>query len=487
MRRSLTIFLVLAIVVASGLLTFRIAAQEKEPPAPEYDIIRVETGSLISTVNATGTIEPVDEVTLVFKTPGRVAEVLVQPGQAVKAGDLIARLDTEDLEIALAQAETSLAIALAQRAKLLAGASETDLAVARANVESAQAAVASAEAAVASAEAAYADLAAGPSADQKAAAAANLERARILRDQAQAAYDMVAGAPNIGMLPQSLQLQQATIDYEAAQANYRQVTAPAKASQLAAARAQITQSKSALAQAQAALVSAQANLERLERGATDEDKAIADAQVTQAQLALQQSRLTKINSELRSPINGVVTQLNIKPGELATQATPAAVVTDIDRFQLTVSVDEIDVNKLRVGQPVRITLDSAPDAVISGHVDYIAATPTTPSNAVTYKTIIVIDASDQPLRSGLSATTRIVTNELNDVVVIPNRSVQIDRSSGRTYVEKLVDGVPVRTEVQLGARNDAQSQVLSGLQVGDEIAIGASGAFDRFRSGFFGQ
>lgn len=487
MKRIIPWLLVLAMVIAGGVVAYRFASQGRASSTVEYDTVTAEQGDLISTVNASGTMEPEAEVLLVFKTPGRVAEVAVEPGQAVEAGDLIARLESDDLGIALAQAEINLAIAQAQLAKLKAGASAEDLAAAEASLSSAQASVVSAEAAAASAEAAYNDLVAGPSADQKQVAAANLERARILRDQAQAAYDQVASAPNIGMLPQSLQLQQATVDYNAAQANYRQATSAPTQAQLAAARAQIAQAKAAVTQAEAAVTSAQSNLERLRKGASQEDLAIAEGQVTQAQLAVQQARLAAENSELRAPIDGIVSQLNVKPGEIATQATPAATVTNIDQFHIKIQVDEIDIDKISEGQPVRIALDSAPEAAIAGHVDYIASTPTTPSNVVSYEVIVLIDDTDRPLRSGLSATASIVTEELRDVLVIPNRSIQIDRTSGRAFVEKLVDGAPVSVEVQLGARNEQQSQVLGGLQVGDQVVIGSSGAFDQIRQSFLSR
>lgn len=486
MRRAAVILLILALVITGSIFTYRITAQEKEPPEADYDVVRVERGQLVSTVSATGAIEPEDEVALVFKVPGRVAEVAVERGQTVKAGDLIARLDASDLQLSRAQAQNSLAIAQAQLAKLVAGATADELAAAEANLASAKASLESAKAALQSAQASYNDLVAGPTEDQKQAAKANLERARILRDQAQAAYDMVAGAPNVGMLPQSVQLQQATVDYEAALANYRVTTAPPKPGQLAAAKAQIAQSQAAVAQAEAALASAQSNLQRLQEGAKPEDRAIAEAQVTQAQLALQQSQLALDNASLYSPIDGVVTQLNVKPGEVVTQAGPAAVVTDLSRFHIAIGVDEIDIAKLQEGQQVRITLDSAPDAQIIGHVDYIAPTPTTPANVVSYEVILVVDESDQPLRSGLSATASIIVQELNDVLVVPNRAVQIDRASGRAFVDKLVNGVPTSTEIQLGARNEQQTQVLAGLEAGDEVAIGSSGGLDRFRD-LFGQ
>lgn len=487
MRRAAIIAVVLAVVIGGALVTYRITAQAKEPPAPDYETVSVARGDLISTVSATGTIEPEAEVALLFRTPGRVEEVAVAKGQEVEAGDLVARLDTDDLTLSLAQAQNGLAIAQAQLAKLVAGATQTELDAAEASVQSAAAGVDSAQAALASARSAYNDLQAGPSADELQAAKANLERARIVLEQAQAAYDRVAGDPNIGMLPQSMQLQQATVDYEAAAANYRVATAAAKDSQLAAAAAQIAQAEAAVAQAQAGLASAQSNLERLQEGAKPEDLAVAEAQVTQAQLGVQQAQLALENVELRAPIAGVVSQLNIKPGEIATQAAPAAVITDLSRFHINVDVDEIDIGKLTEGQQVDIILDSAPESLIKGHVDFIAPTPASLGSVVSYEVIIVIDESDRPLRSGLSATASIITEELNDVVIIPNRAIQIDRTSGRAYVEKVVNGVPARTEIQMGSRNEQQSQVLSGVGAGDVLAIRSAGALDRFSGGFFGQ
>ena len=117
MRRIVTIVLVLVIVIGGSLFALRITAQEKEPPPPDYDVVTVERGNIVSTVSATGTIEPEQDVDLVFKGTGRVAEVFLEEGEFVQAGDLLARLETEDLELAEAQAEVSLAISQAQLAK----------------------------------------------------------------------------------------------------------------------------------------------------------------------------------------------------------------------------------------------------------------------------------------------------------------------------------------------------------------------------------
>lgn len=487
MRRVVTILLVLILVIAGTIFTLQITAQEKEAPEPDYEVIVVEHGEIISTVSATGSIEPEAQVDLLFKGAGRIAEVLVQEGDQVEAGDLIATLESDDLEIALAQAQVNLAIALAQQAKLLSGATELDLETAEANVASARAGLASAEAALESAQAAYNDLVAGPSEDEKQAAAATLERARIVRDQAQAAYDQVAGAPNVAMLPQALQLQQATVDYETAAANYRVTLAPPKASQIAAARAQIAQAESARVQAETALVTAEANLERLLEGATEEDIAVAQAQVTQAELGVQQAELALEGTRLVAPMEGVITALNVRAGELAgAAALPAATITDISQFHIDIAVDEIDISKITEGQSVEVTIDALPEAEISGHVDSISVTPSALANVVSYPVTVVVDESETPLRTGLSATASIITAKLSDVLAIPNRSIQFDRTSGRAYVDVLVDGVPTTIEIQVGLRNEQQTQVVSGLTAGDQLVIQSATGLDRLRSSFFG-
>lgn len=487
MRRVLIILVILELIAAAALGWSQYISKTKAAPAPDYETIKVDKGTLISTVSATGAIEPEGEVSLIFRGAGRVREVLIKDGETVTADQILARLETEDLDLALAQAETGLRISKEQLERLKIPVDATDIVAAQAAVASAEANITSAQAAVTSAQANYNSLQTGPSEDQKRAASSTLERARVMRDQAQAAYDQVATRPEIGLLPQSVQLQQATIDYETAEANYRVTTAPATEAQLAAANAQIVQSQAAVAQARAALAQAQASLAKLQRGPVASDLAVAEAQVTQAELSVQQAKLTRENTALISPIAGVVTQLNITPGELPNAARPAVVVTDLSQFHINITVDEIDISSLAEGQPVRVTLDAMPDATLDGHIDNISDTPVSGSSGVSYRVRVVIDEANVPLRSGLSATASIVTQELKDVVVIPNRSVQIDRSNGRTYVEKIVDGIPTSTEVQLGARNEQYSQVVSGVNAGDVLAIRSGSSLDRLRSTMFGN
>ncbi|MCS7220333.1 MAG: efflux RND transporter periplasmic adaptor subunit [Anaerolineae bacterium] len=459
MRRAMTIFVILAAIVGGGVFGYRIFAQERSAAKPSYETYVVGRGTIVSTVSATGSIEPEQRVDLAFKSIGRVAEVYVKAGDSVKAGQLLAALETTDLKLALAQAEATLQINQARLEQVRKGPDEGEIAAAKAQLESAQAA--------------YRQLLAGPSEDEKRAAMAAVERARAALEQAQAAYDQVAHMPNVGMLPQSLQLRDATIELERAEAQYRMTTAPPTEAQIAQAQAQIAQ--------------AQANLDRLLKGPSAEEIKIAEAQVAQAQAAVEQARLALENAILTAPFDGIVAAVNIRPGEIASSALAAIVLIDPSRFHIDVKVDEVDIGHVKEGQPVEIRLDALPEAKISGHIERISPIAQVAGGVVSYDVTIVIEPTDAPLRAGMTATANIVTTELRDVLVVPNRFIRMDRENNKTYVEKVVDNIPVPVEITVGARNEQFSQVLRGLEEGDVLALRNVSGREQLRQSMFGN
>jgi HlyD family secretion protein len=455
MKRFLIITVVLVVVVGGSLYGYEVLGQAKEPPPPDYDTMVVQRGTVVSTVSATGSIEPEARVVLSFKSAGRVTEVLVEQGERVQAGDLLAHLEDAELRLALAQAEVGVTISKAQLEKAQVEPNASDLAAA--------------EAALASAQAAYRELLKGPGEDELAMANGNVERARLARDQAQAAYDLVSHLPNVGMLPQSLQLQQATLEYELAQVNYRLSTRGATDAQLMAAQAQVAQ--------------AQASLDRLRQGLSDEDLSIAEAQVRQAEVAVEQARLTLEGTRLVAPHDGVVTAVNVRAGEL-TAGMPAFEMTDLSRFHITVNVDEIDIGALDVGQEATVSLDALPDAEISGRVTSIAPTANLATGVISYQVRIDLDPTAARLRAGMSATASIITARADGALIVPNRLIQVDRANDRAFVERVEDGLPVRVEIRMGMRNEQQSEVTAGLQEGDVLAIRQASSLDRLREAF---
>lgn len=484
MRRTLIILVILVVVAAGGFLLWRTLAQAQAPQAPKYETVQPTRTTLRSIVSATGSIEPEGQVSLAFKGAGRVAEVKVKTTDRVQVGQVLALLDSQDVALSVLQAEAGLASAQANLAQLTRKARPEDLEASQATLDSGQASVKSAEANLLSARASYTKLQAGATENDKKVAAANLERTQAALQQAQSAYDQVASLPNVGLLPQSLNLQRATIDYEQAKAQYQIATAGADAAQRAQALAAVAQAEAAVAGSRAQVAQAKSSLLKLQEGATPEQTAASQAQVKQAEAVLAQAHLNRDNTILRSPIAGVVAQVNITAGEFPNAARAAIVIVNIDRFHIDISVDEIDIGQIKEGQIAVITLESLPDAQVTGKISQIAPMAEANTSVVSYLVTVVLDPTDAVLRAGLSATANVTTAEVENVLVLPNRAIQRDRTSDKTYVEKLVDEAPQRIEVKIGMRNEGQTQVSEGVSEGDVIIIPNTTAGDQLRRTF---
>jgi len=121
-------------------------------------------------------------------------------------------------------------------------------------------------------------------------------------------------------------------------------------------------------------------------------------------------------------------------------------------------------------------VDAIPEADIVGHVTDISPKPiqSTSSGIVAYEVTVALDSNDPRLLPGMTADATIETERLEGVVVVPNRLVRIDRQKGEpvAYVEKVDEqGNPTRVEVKLGLRDETMSQVLDGLEAGDQVVI----------------
>lgn len=419
----------------------------------------VRRGTLLSTVRASGSIEAEAQLALNFGAPGTVAEVNVQVGQQVKEGDVLARLDTAELELAVAQAEKTYLIQQANYSLTLAGPKPEEVAAAQAQLSSAWAQ--------------YNDLK-QPKTDQVAQAEAQLLQARVQYDTAREAHEKTLACyrvprpdgteeevcPLLGPTEERArqQAELAKASYDAAQATYDRVVKGASDAQRSAAWAQVQQ--------------AQANLARLQ---PDENRiTIARLQMEQARLSLEQARQRLKNAVIVAPFDGIVAEVNIRRGaSVATGALkPAIILADLSKFHITVNVDEIDVGRLKVNQPVSVTVDALPGAVIQGRVDYIAPVATIEGAVVSYKVLIALAPTDEPLRAGMSANISIVTESRPNVLLVPNWAIRIDRATGKTYVN-LKQGDTIREiEIITGARNESESEVIAGLSEGDHVVSG---------------
>ena len=229
----------------------------------------------------------------------------------------------------------------------------------------------------------------------------------------------------------------------------------------------------ATAQAEAQLAQAEATLEQLLTGASDEQIAIAEAQLEQANISLARAQYDLDQATLVAPFDGIITDVNAQVGTLTT----GAVITLADTSELVVvlSVDEIDLADVVVGQPAGITLDAYPDNELTGSVTSIAPTASVaPGTALTsYDVRVAIDPTDLNLRLGMTANAQLTTDQRTDVLLVPNSAINADRQAGTYSVNRVqADGTTEAIPVTIGLRDNRYTEITGGLEAGDELIIG---------------
>ena len=446
-KKWLIVAAVVVLVAALGLVYFRRISARGAATEASLETVPVRRGTLVATVNASGSIAPKAQAMLTFKTPGLVAEVNVEEGDRVEAGGVLARLETKDLELAVAQAEVSLAQAEAQLKHIEKGPSAHDLAAA--------------EASLASAEANLARLLAGPDEREIEMARLSWEQAKNNLWAAQAERDGIAGNkmnPDYMVDAANARVAAAEITAKIAELQYEQAKAGPDEYELAIARAQVDQARAAL--------------DKLKSSPTPEELAIARAQVDQARAALARARLQLEEAVLVAPFAGTVASVDVSVGELASSAKPAIVLVDLSALHLDITVDEIDIGRIEVGQEVNIALDAFPDVELKGRVTRIDPVGTTVQGVVTYGVRIELEPTGVPIRPGMTANVDILVERREGVLLVPNRALRRD-GKGK-YVEVLAGGQRQRRYVTTGLSDGAFTEVIEGLEEGERVIVSAS-------------
>jgi len=489
MKRK-TLYVVLGIILVAavaGGLVWRSRQQSARAAREDLRSAVVERGDMLVTVSASGHIEPVSQADLSFEASGQVAEVPVEVGDQVQAGDVLVELEAERPALEADRARANLAAAEAQLAKLRAGAQEEEVEANEANLRAAAAQLGAA--------AAERDqVAAGPGQPQIAAAEAEVASALTEQKKADDFYertlecftfrvskgetiklpggDVITApediereiCPLLGVPEEQARyrLEAANEALEAARARLEELKDGASQDQLRAAQANVA---SAASQRDAA----QAQLDLLLEGATEEQIAAAEGRVTQARASVRQAELAVEQTVLEAPFDATVGVVHVTTGEQASAGLPAVTLVDASSFHVNVAVDELDVGQLEKGQTVRLTFDALPDVRVPGTVQRIATTAGVDGGVVTYEVRIDLEPTDAPIRADMTTNATIIVAELTDVVKIPTWAVRVDRDTGQYYVNRRTGDEVERVDVRLGTRSEGVAQVLDGLSAGDEI------------------
>lgn len=400
-------------------------------PAPKPTLEAVRAGGKVI---AQAKVVPVQTAALSMATGGIVAEITAAEGTAVQAGQVIVRLSNKQQAAAVAAAEAAWNRAQARLNELKAGARPQEIASAEAAYKRAEARlaelkagprpqeVAAAEASVAAAKAARAKLDQGALDQQIIEAQANLANALAALKQAQTAYDQAGGASNpyVGMLPTTLQLEQATNNYNAAKARLEALQQGARPAEIAAADAEVQRAMAELDQVKAGarpetiaaaeqdVVDAQAHFDLVKAGARSETIAAAEQDVAAAKADLDRARAVLADTELRAPFAGTLASVDVHVGEQVSTSTSIVRLADLSAWQVeTTDLTEISAVRVREGDTVVITFDALSGFELPGKVSRIRTIGENRQGDIVYTVIVKPDRSDERLRWNMTAQVSI--------------------------------------------------------------------------------
>jgi HlyD family secretion protein len=282
---------------------------------------------------------------------------------------------------------------------------------------------------------------------------------------------------------------EAELEVQTAKNKIRQLEAGGNQNQIATARAAVAEAEAQLtkltganraaelANAQAGIDTARAGLDKLNNDPKASALTRAEAGRERAELAVRQAESELSKATMLAPFDGTIARVDLRVGERAGQTVIA--MADLRTLYVNVPVDELDVGQVKEGQLVQISVDALLDRELTGRVtniDPLATRNTQGTNTYTVK--ITIESGDPTVRPGMTATAQIVTLRKENAVLVPRRAVRTE--NGQNYVLIPKEGpadprLPTppsdRREVTIGLSNNEQVEILSGLQVGEEVLL----------------
>ncbi len=229
-----------------------------------------------------------------------------------------------------------------------------------------------------------------------------------------------------------------------------------------------------LQQAQANVNSAVATLNDLTAGAKPTDLETALAALDQAKAQRDLAQLKVDQATIRAPFPGIITQVNVVPGQVASGGTtatnpPAFDLVDDSQLHIDVNVSESDAASVQVGQQALISLDSVPGQPLPGSVERVSPVATTTQNVTAFPVRIAIAPTQAPVKPGANATVQIVTAVRTNVLTIPSRAVtQVNGQPGATV---LYNGSTFLVPIRTGLTDGRNTEVISGLNDGDVVVL----------------
>jgi multidrug efflux pump subunit AcrA (membrane-fusion protein) len=217
---------------------------------------------------------------------------------------------------------------------------------------------------------------------------------------------------------------------------------------------------------------AEANLKRLQ----DEHRTqmeITRARIEEISAQIRELEVMLSYARIYAPIDGVVSDVTLQQGETIVaglQVANLVTILDAARLEMQIYVDETNIGKTRIGQPVEFYVDTFPDKTFYGTIDKIYPQPQTKDNIVYYLAIVSIPAEDAAfLKPEMTTHVKVIFEEKRDVLTAPNAAIKFEE--GKQIAYKVIGPNQVeKLELKTGLRGEDKTEILSGVQDGDELA-----------------
>jgi len=411
MKRAAIVISVLAVIALVALISLSnpnlVGGAQTNPttvgnsPQPTQSTDEVSPVLTSNEVIAEGRLVPIRFVELSFNTSGLVEEVLVDEGDEVAAGDLLARLSSrEEYEANIASAQLELANAqqeiktLYDEAPLAAAEALQDLVGAPGDVSSAQRTLDSLQTGVV--DSTDIDI-----------ARANVAFAEKKLNDAQDAYQPYANKAETNLTRAALlsRLAEAEKEYEDAVRRLNALTGAPTGDK-------IEQAEADLALAKARQDEAERRYEILRNGPDPDQLALAEARVEDAEAKLAAAQAALLRLELRAPFDGTIASNSLKVGGYVAPGSAVLMLVDFSDWILeTTDLTELNIVRISEGSPAMITCDALPDISFPGRVSRINAIGENRQGDITYTVLVEMDSRDNRLLWNMTCSVSFMTEE----------------------------------------------------------------------------
>ncbi|MBI5016876.1 MAG: efflux RND transporter periplasmic adaptor subunit [Deltaproteobacteria bacterium] len=413
MKKWILIAAVAAALVVAG---FYLMPRSKTAKSPEPDpTATAQRGPLVDSVASDGKVVSDLDVEIKCKASGEIVKLPFDVSQAVKKGQLLVELDPVDEERSVRQAQAALA---SSQAKLVSARENLALEVANLVTDRKRS-----DSALASAQAQAQD------------ARAKANRVKELLARKLASQEEYETAETSAV--------QAAAALDAAKIKPEELRARERALEL--------------------------NRQQIR---------VAEAQVENDRIALEVARQRLSDTRVMAPMDGVVTARDVQVGQIISSpisnvggGTTVLTLSDLRRMYVLASVDEADIGKVRVDQPVKVTVDAYPGKRFAGTVVRISPRGVNVSNVVTFEVKIEVTSPDKDLlRPEMTANVEIVAARKDDALLIPADAVVRKGGKPRVTVVK-ADGTREERPVEVGIGDGQKLEITAGLSAGETIVV----------------